>query len=453
VPAYTINPPESEVDFEKLCLALLKRHWSRQGLERFAKRGEEQFGVDIFDTLGESPLYAAQCKLKEQWKSLEPAEIREEIDKAKTFPSKLEHYAILTTGKISGAAQLTVQAINQEHRGAGLFTIELFAWDKITELIRQYSEIEQQFYGGLQPQTVALVTSKLDCVVSLAEAAVSAGTRTEIDSLIDEARAYITSNQSQIAVLLLNQIQRTRGCELSDWHRFRILTNLGAANLNLGNGAEAAKYFLNARQFSEDELAITNEVLAYHLLLNDEETRERSTRALERFPASTRLRSLWIQAADPAKSYEHLLAETPTHMRKDAEVALALGRRALTARLIERAIEHAKDAVADKPKWPQAHLSLAQAYFAKIAVFGRSTPRLTGSDREEALRNSMAAADAAIYAVAAEGNSFAKCEALALKSDIALIQGHKEDGSRFARESFGADPTQTSPGRRHLYPR
>ena len=107
---YTINPPESEVDFEKLCLELLKRHWSRLGLERFAKKGEGQFGVDIFDTLGESPQYAAQCKLKEQWKSLDPAEIRDEVTKARTFPSKLDHYAILTTGKISGAAQLAIQA-------------------------------------------------------------------------------------------------------------------------------------------------------------------------------------------------------------------------------------------------------------------------------------------------------------------------------------------------------
>jgi hypothetical protein len=67
---YSINPPESEVTFEKLCLELLKRHWSRPGLERFAKRGEDQYGVDIFDTFGETPQYAAQCKLKENWKSL-----------------------------------------------------------------------------------------------------------------------------------------------------------------------------------------------------------------------------------------------------------------------------------------------------------------------------------------------------------------------------------------------
>jgi hypothetical protein len=159
---YTINPPESEVAFEKLCLELLKRHWLRPGLERFAKKGEDQFGVDICDTLGESPQYAAQCKLKERWKALEPAEIRDEVRKARTFPSNLDHYAILTTGKISGAAQLAIQEINQEHKASGLFTVELFTWEKLTELMRQYPEIEQQFYGGLRSEEVATVNHKLD---------------------------------------------------------------------------------------------------------------------------------------------------------------------------------------------------------------------------------------------------------------------------------------------------
>src|SRR5260221_1181116 len=178
---YTINPPESEVAFEKVCLALLKRHWSRPGLERFAKKGEEQFGVDIFDTFGEIPMYGAQCKLKEQWKSLDPSEIRDEVEKGKTFPSKLDHYAILTTGKISGAAQLAIQAINQDHRAGGLFTVELFTWEKITELIRQYPAIEQQFYGGLHSEEVANVNSKLDYIVNLTESVASGSATTEID--------------------------------------------------------------------------------------------------------------------------------------------------------------------------------------------------------------------------------------------------------------------------------
>ena len=41
-----------------------------------------------------------------------------------------------------------------------------------------------------------------------------------------------------------------------------------------------------------------------------------------------------------------------------------------------------------------------------------------------------------------EGDSNIRAQALALKSDIALIQGRKEDAARFARESFGADSTE-----------
>lgn len=439
---YSINPPESEVAFEKLCLALLKSHWFRPGLERFAKKGEEQFGVDIFDTFGESPMYGAQSKFKEQWKSLDPVEIRDEVKKAETFPSKLDRYAIVTTGKISGAAQLAVQAINQEHRAAGLFTVEPFTWEKITELIRQYPAIEQQFYGGLRSEEVATVNFKLDYIANLTESVTSSSATTEIDALIDEARTHITPSDAQIAVSLLNRIQRTKGGELSDWHRFRIFSNLGAASLMLGKWSDAARYFLEAKQFRpDDELAVANEVLAYHLLLQEDETRQRSAAAIERFPNSARLRSLWIQAARRQETYEALLEATPGYLRKDAEVASALCRKALASRFLDRAIEHAKDATADKPKWSQAHLLLAQTYFGTAAMAVRAIAPPRAEDRETNLANSLAAADDAISIAVTEGNSYANAQALALKSDIALIQGRKEDAARFARESFAADPT------------
>jgi hypothetical protein len=440
---YTIKPPASEVTFESLCLALLKRHWSRPGLERFAKKGEEQFGVDIFDTYGESPLYAAQCKLKEQWKSLERNEIRTEVAKAETFPSKLDHYAILTTGKISGASQLEIQAINQEHRAAGLFTVELFTWEKLTELIRQYPEIEQQFFGGFRADEVAKVNSKLDQIATLTESVVSISATSEIDALIDEARTRITPSEAQIAVLLLNRIQRTKGNVLSDWHRFRIFTNLGAASLLLGKSKEAAQHFLDAKPFRpEDELAIANEVLAYHLLFQEEETRERSAAAVNQFPNSTRLRSLWIQSRLQTDRYQDLVEATPGHMLKDAEVAAALCRSALAGGLIDNGIARAKDAVQDKPKWSQAHLLLAQAYFGRIAMAERTITPLTAEDRETTFAKSLAAADEAISISKAEGESYVMAQALALKSDIALTQGRKEDAARFARESFGADSTE-----------
>lgn len=394
---YTINPPESDVFFEELCLAILKRHWNRPGLERFAKKGEGQYGVDIFDTLAESPLYAAQCKLKEQWKSLGPAQIREEIAKAETFPAKIDHYAIMTTGKVSGIAQLTIQQINQEHRASGTFTVELFTWEKITNLLRQYSEIERQFYSGVRSDEVVQMTSKLDLIFTSTKLMASSAIASDIDRLIDEARERIHAGEPQLAVLLLNQIRRTKGEHLTDWHRFRIHTNFGAAYLMIGNGKEAARSFLDAAPLRpDDELAVANEVLAYHLLLQEDTTREKAEDASKRFPNSTRIRALLIQSASPETPYNDLREATPAHMRTDAEVASALSRRALMAGLIDTGIKHAEAAVADKPDWAHAHLLLAQAHFGRVAAADRINVPADAQERESHLASALRAADLAI---------------------------------------------------------
>ena len=355
---------------------------------------------------------------------------------------RLDHYAILTTGKISGAAQLAIQAINQEHRTAGLFMVELFTWERITEMLRQYPEIERQFYGGLRPEEVATVNSKLDFIAKQTESITATSETSEIDALIDDARTHITPANAQIAVLLLNRIQRAKGGALSDWHRFRVTTNLGVASLMLGKGTDAARYFLEAKPLRpNDQLAVENEVLAYHLLSQVEKTHEQAVAGLARFPNSTRLRSLWIQSAPVSEKYVELLEATPAHVRKDAEVASALSRRAIAAGLIEPGIQHAKDSAGDKPKWSQAHLLLAQAYFGRIAIAERTIQPLKAEERNACLASSRESADEAIALAEAEGMSFVKAEALALKSQIALFEGHLDEADHFARESFAADPT------------
>src|SRR5271157_1762895 len=117
-------------------------------------------------------------------------------------------------------------------------------------------------------------------------------------------------------------------------------------------------------------------------------------------------------------------------MRKEVEVASALCRRAIAAGLVDRGIEHAKDAVADKPSWSQAHLYLAQAHFVRVATVERTIAPLKAEDKETNLANALAAADEAISIADTEGASYVKAEALALKSDIALIQGRKDDAAR-----------------------
>src|SRR5713101_2274015 len=141
--------PTNDDSFEEMCLQLLRRYWSRPRLELCGKRGERQFGIDILDLGGEMPIYAAQCKLKEEHKTFPPADIQQEVDQAKQFIPPLGKYAILTTAKVSTQAQRKVREINQSHKAAGLFEVELLTWDRLCSLLQQYTEVQEQFYGEI----------------------------------------------------------------------------------------------------------------------------------------------------------------------------------------------------------------------------------------------------------------------------------------------------------------
>ena len=116
-------------------------------------------------------------------------------------------------------------------------------------------------------QGVATVRTSL---VKLTESVTSASASTEIDASIDEARNAGPPREAQLVIPLLNRIQRTKGGELSAWHRFRILSQYSAA---AGQNSRCDRHFkMPSPRGPDDELAAANEVLAYHLLGQDEET-------------------------------------------------------------------------------------------------------------------------------------------------------------------------------------
>lgn len=52
------QPPQNEGEFERLCLKLLRVHWTCPASELYARRGEKHYGIDIIDPGGSLPLRA-----------------------------------------------------------------------------------------------------------------------------------------------------------------------------------------------------------------------------------------------------------------------------------------------------------------------------------------------------------------------------------------------------------
>ena len=432
--------PRSKDDFEKLCRDILRLQWSRPGIEIYGKSGEGQEGVDLLDLSGQDPLVAGQCKLKEEHKSLPPAEIEAEVNKAKRFQLPLGKYAILTTGKVSVHAQRKVRQLNQIHKAQGLFEIELYAWENICELIQQYTEVHEAHYGEIGTgrgfrieQSVVRVEQNLATLVSRSDG-------DEIDKLINEARDAINRHDYQIATLLLNRIEQQNDHRLSNHQRFRVTTNHGFAILGQGKPKRAAKYFLDALVLEpDDEGARTNEVLAYYLTGDSATAYSKAEPLRPVYPASSRLAAYWILTAPDKKSTKDLERDLSSILLTDVQVRTALASKALSRQEIELAEVHAKAALGSDPPHGHPHLVAAQVNVARIVNHetGRGGSNIA---RADLIRQGEHHVREAIRLAGAEKDAQTQSEAHVLLVDLLLMDGRKEEATDEAREAYKLAP-------------
>ena len=250
-------PPDNWQDFQRLALRVLQKRWQCPELEIFGRPGENQYGVDLLDLSGRSLLRGAQCKRYDPDTTLSKSELRAEVDKAKTFPTPLDYYAIVTTAKMSTNSQLALLEINREHQTNGLFTVVLITWDQINDFLNENSDVADEFYGGVGAQTAARLENKLDELVETArvsaQVVVNQGPANTYDDQIDEAKRYSADHEYGFSRLLLQRLRERNWDQLSSRQKFRLLSNLGAARLEEGDSEIAARLFLEAKEFQLDD--------------------------------------------------------------------------------------------------------------------------------------------------------------------------------------------------------
>lgn len=427
--------PRNPDDFEQLCLGLLRHHWSRPGLEIFGKRGERQFGIDILDVGGQMPIYAAQCKLREEHKSLTASEIQAEVDEAKKFTPPLGKYGILTTAKISAHSQRKLREINQSHKAQGLFEVELLTWDRLCDLLQQYSEVQEAFYGHIPVERAIRMEANLLAIQGGVQSLTARADGDSLESQINEARDCITKRDFQLATFLLNRIQRDHGDKLDARQRFRLTSNLGAAALGLGKAEVAAKLFLEAAPLQpNDEQAKINEVFAY-LLVGDLVTcHAKAAQLRNEHPGTARLAFLWLASAPNTVPFSELESEINAVLRTDPEVSLALARKALTEFDFEKASQYSTTAALAAPKWSQPQLALAQISLGR-ALHVQMGFRPKPAAQEPSLLEAEEACSRALELAIEEKDDLTQIAALVLRVDIRLLRKKTPDAERDAERA------------------
>jgi hypothetical protein len=258
--------PDNAEEFENFCLTLLRRHWTCPLLERFAHSGEEQEGVDLLDLSGREPLRAAQCKLRKLTDAFTPADLREEVAKARSFSLPIGEYTLLTSAKKSRDLHLEIVKINQEHRAQGLFTVEVITWEGIERLLDQYPEVAMELAkvpAAFVAREMSTNRQVLDQLVGKVDSFVPAAQGDRFEAELSEARMQLEKHEFQLARVLLQRLRNQHWDHLVPRQRYRLLVNFAASLMGEGRHVEAADYLIEAKShLPEDGEARAHEALA-----------------------------------------------------------------------------------------------------------------------------------------------------------------------------------------------
>lgn len=329
-----IRKPRNEEDFELAIKTLFQCIYKDRKVKRHGRRGQEQYGVDIFELRGgnANEILGVQCKLKGDGKNLTEAEVREEVEKAFQFRPPLSEYIIVTTAPTDGrldrlALELSAPESTDHPLGMG---VSVWGWETLQEEIQQHPEAIRAFDPSYTPWSDE-INKKLDDILSVVrprthtfEPVIDASAiHDTLESQINDYAPLVRSDPST-ALKLLERLLERDGSTASNHIRFRIVSNIAGCHLNLGNEEVAAKGFTEAFDLDpENPKAVANKALA---LLLDEDWHNLKSFAedyLQEHSDNARLAAYYIHSLIVDKAIHDPLKHVPEAVRNSTEVAVA----------------------------------------------------------------------------------------------------------------------------------
>lgn len=388
--AMQIPPPKDWQEFERLCCDLWSRIWGDPSTCQNGRQGQPQHGVDVYGCPQKGgSLAGVQCKGKDNYtnQTLTEVEVNEEVKKAKEFKPALSEYIIATSGVRDEKIQEVVRKISEEHKSKGIFSVNVLSWDDIVLKLQDYPDLLNKYYPEIY--TNAQIVKKMDVLeqclrdshaqqeitltdigqkVAQVESRVG-GAVGDNNERIDYGRDLIKQFKPAAAKDYYNDLKNKIWNRAQPLEKYRVLTNLGMAELALGHEGAAAKYYLEAFQYNpEDDKAICNRAFGHYLLGQPAEALEYANKALEKNPANCHACSLLIRLSPAEDSFESVLNKIPTSYRDNPEVAHSLGFAALDRKLFGVAREWMETALEKDPeKSPDLKAAVATALINEVS--------------------------------------------------------------------------------------
>jgi tetratricopeptide (TPR) repeat protein len=370
--AFQFSPPKDWQAFERLCRSLWAELWSDQNTQLHGRTGQPQHGVDVFGKRPSSSRYCGvQCKGKDgrYGHAVTEAELREEADNARSFSPPLEEWILATTAPTDAALQRVARELSVENEAKGLFRIVVLGWDEIVARLNRHPRIaaEAGMPGAvtvveLGPESEARITSFLETqlgdirALSAYVARLSPsqgpepGLEGALDRQIDGFRDLIIDNEPKIALRQLTKFRDSSWGDVSDRLKFRVLSNIAACHIAMGDYKAAAPLYLQAYEFNPSaDKAIANKAIAHVLLEDYAQAFRDGAKAIEHHPQSSAAWHAYLIAGS-RQTPPAPIPEIPDALSDNEDVLLALHHAFRRIRRLDDAEVAIRRALKSKPR-------------------------------------------------------------------------------------------------------
>ena len=378
-----LPPPSNWEDFEDLCFSIWKRIWKDDAAKKYGRKGQEQDGVDFYGMPNNGSEYVGvQCKCKANMlgSKLTIPEIEKEINLAKNFKPELKEYIIATTSVRDAKIQEYCRKATLEHKKINKFSVNVWFWEEIKEqiaqedILRLYRPLvipekllKQQEYLIREEKKPTNIfeekTQKIENIIYDPSKLISESKEEEYNAELNHVKSLLNSFEVDNALVNLEELKNRIWNNSSNQIKFRILTNIGSANLFKNKYQEAAKYFIEAYQYNKnEEKAISNLSLAYFILKEFAKSKDFALIVLQNNPTNYVAFSMLIQSQIQLgeKNLEEVVKTIPNEVKNSSEVYSMLSYQAYKQNDMESAKKYGEIALdLDKNNNPEIKINLA----------------------------------------------------------------------------------------------
>ena len=253
-----LPPPTNWQDFERLCFDVFSRLWQTNDAQLHGRTGQPQAGVDVYGHDRVEKVFAGvQCKGKDQSyeNSLTAAELRGEVEKAKSFHPIPDVFILATSAPNDEAIQEVARELTEAHKKIGLFEVRVEGWTTFKQRLSNYPDVVAKYYPDLAPVGVV---AKIDAVATIVRdegaqtRAVLEQSQTALLAVMekgdpgDRLQVRITDTAKLVedgmpaaGLKALERLWNSESAAASPRNRYRMRANIGFARLILGDRTAA----------------------------------------------------------------------------------------------------------------------------------------------------------------------------------------------------------------------